>query len=114
MAKNLYVGNLSFDITDSELTELFSQHGEVQSVNIITDRDTGRGRGFAFVEMSNGGDDAIATLNGQEFKGRSLTVTEARPRKPRGSGGAAGGGFRSGGGRGSGGGGRDRFSGRRY
>ena len=106
MAKKLYVGNLTFDATDAELTELFSQHGEVQSVQIVTDRDTGRSRGFAFVEMSQGAEAAIAALNGQVFKGRNLTVNEARPRKEGG-----GRGFRMGGGGGGGGGG---YGGRRY
>ena len=112
VSKNLYVGNLSFDVTDAELTELFSQYGDVQSVNVITDRDTGRARGFAFVEMSQGGEEAIASLNGQDLKGRSLTVNEARPRKER----SGGGGFRSGGGGGrrGGGGGGGYGGGRRY
>lgn len=107
MAKKIYVGNLTFDATESELTELFSPHGQVQSVQIVTDRDTGRSRGFGFVEMSEGADAAIAALNGQDFKGRALTVNEARPRK---EGGGGGGGFR----RGGGGGGRGGFGGRRY
>lgn len=113
MAKKLYVGNLTFDATDAELTELFSQYGPVQSVQIVTDRDTGRSRGFGFVEMSEGGDAAIAALNGQDFKGRNLTVNEAKPRKEGGGGGGRG--FRMGGG-GSGGGGGKRggFGGRRY
>jgi RNA recognition motif-containing protein len=105
----LYVGNLGFDVTDNELTDLFGQHGEVQSVQIVIDRSTGRSRGFAFVEMSEGGDAAIAALNGQDFMGRSLTVNEARPRKEtggssRGPGGGGGGGYRSGGSGGGGGG----------
>ena len=108
MAKKLYVGNLTFDATDADLTELFSAHGQVQSVQIVTDRDTGRSRGFAFVEMSDGAEAAIAALNGQDFKGRSLTVNEARPRES--GGGRGGGGFRSGGGGGRSGG----FGGRRY
>ena len=108
MAKKLYVGNLGFDVTDNELTDLFAQYGEVQSVQIVTDRSTGRSRGFAFVEMSEGADSAIAALNGTDFMGRSLTVNEARPRKETGGGsrGPGGGGFRSGGGGGGGGGGR--------
>ena len=115
MAKKLYVGNLTFDATDAELTELFSQHGQVQSVQIVTDRDTGRSRGFAFVEMSEGADAAIAALNGQDFKGRNLTVNEARPRKESGGGGGGGRGFRMGGGGGGGGGGRrGGFGGKRY
>ncbi len=112
MAKKIYVGNLTFDATDAELRELFSPHGEVQSAQVVTDRDTGRSRGFGFVEMSEGADAAIAALNGQDFKGRSLTVNEARPRE---SGGGGRGGFRSGGGGGGGGGGRrGGFGGRRY
>jgi RNA recognition motif-containing protein len=111
MAKKIYVGNLTFDATEAELRELFSAHGEVQSAQIVTDRDTGRSRGFGFVEMSDGADAAINALNGQDFKGRNLTVNEAKPRE---SGGGRGG-FRSGGGGGGGGGGRrGGFGGRRY
>ena len=102
MAKKLYVGNLTFDATDADLTELFSPHGQVQSAQVVTDRDTGRSRGFGFVEMSEGADAAIAALNGQDFKGRSLTVNEAKPRES-GGGGRGGGGYRSGGGGGRGG-----------
>ena len=94
MAKKLYVGNLTFDATDADLTELFSPHGQIQSAQVVTDRDTGRSRGFGFVEMSDGADSAIAALNGQDFKGRSLTVNEAKPRE---SGGGSRGGYRSGG-----------------
>ena len=108
MAKKLYVGYLTFDATDADLMELFSPHGQVQSAQIVTDRDTGRSRGFAFVEMSEGADAAIAALNGQDFKGRSLTVNEARPREAGGS----RGGYRSGGG--GGGSSRGGFGGRRY
>jgi cold-inducible RNA-binding protein len=115
MAKKLYVGNLTFDATDAELTELFSQYGPVESAQIVTDRDTGRSRGFGFVEMGDGADAAIAALNGQDFKGRSLTVNEARPRKEGGGGGGrGGGGYRMGGGGGggrSGGGGRGGYGG---
>src|SRR3989304_3089393 len=123
MAKKLYVGNLGFDVTDNELTDLFGQSGEVQSVQIVTDRSTGRSRGFAFVEMSEGADSAIAALNGQDFMGRSLTVNEARPRKETGGGsrgpGGGGGGSRGGSGGGGGGGGGSRRpggfgGGRRY
>jgi RNA recognition motif-containing protein len=117
MAKKIYVGNLSFDATESELTELFSPHGSVMSAQIVTDRDTGRSRGFAFVEMGDGADAAIAALNGQDFKGRNLTVNEARPRGEGGGGGGRGG-FRSGGGGGGGrggrGGGGGGYGGRRY
>ena len=109
MAKKLYVGNLTFDATDADLMELFSPHGQVQSAQVVTDRDTGRSRGFGFVEMSDGAEAAIAALNGQDFKGRSLTVNEARPREA--GGGGRGGGYRSGGGGGSS---RGGFGGRRY
>jgi RNA recognition motif-containing protein len=108
MARKIYVGNLTFDATDAELRELFSPHGEVQSAQVVTDRDTGRSRGFGFVEMSEGADAAIAALNGQDFKGRSLTVNEAKARE---GGGNRGGGFRMGG---SGGGRRSSFRDRRY
>ena len=94
MAKNVYVGNLSFDTTQAKLQELFEAHGQVAKVNLITDRDTGRPRGFAFVEMMNdeGGNAAIAALNGQEVDGRALNVAPAKPRQPRG-GGSRGGGY---------------------
>ena len=92
MKKKLYVGNLSFETTETELKELFDQAGSVETVRIITDRDTGRSKGFGFVEMQEGGDKAIAEMNGKDFKGRSLTVNEARPMSPRDSGG--GGGFK--------------------
>ena len=108
MAKKIYVGNLTFDAADSELRDLFSPHGDVQSVQVVTDRDTGRSRGFAFVEMGDGADAAIAALNGQDFKGRNLTVNEARPRE---SGGGRGG-FRMG--AGGGGSRRGGFGGRSY
>ena len=91
MKKKLYVGNLSFETTETELKDLFDQAGSVETVRIITDRDTGRSRGFGFVEMQGGGDKAIAALNGKDFKGRALTVNEARPMSPRDSG---GGGFK--------------------
>ena len=107
MGKNLYVGNLSYDTTQDRLQELFEEHGEVTSVNIITDRGTGRSRGFGFVEMATeeGARAAIAALDGQDVDGRTLTVNEAKPRAPRtgGSGGGRGGGR---GGRGGGRGGR--------
>jgi RNA recognition motif-containing protein len=79
MRKKLYVGNLSFETTESDLKELFAQAGAVESVRIITDRDTGRSKGFGFVEMQEGGDKAIAATSGKEFNGRVLTVNEARP-----------------------------------
>jgi len=90
--KNLFVGNMSFDTTESELRALFEQYGEVERVNVVTDRDTGRARGFAFVEMANdeAAASAIAALNGRELNGRALNVNEARP-KPEGRGGGRGG-----------------------
>src|SRR5205823_199796 len=106
MGKKLYVGNLSYEVDSSELEQLFGQHGQVVSAQVISDRDTGRSKGFGFVEMSN--DDeataAIAALNGQQHGGRALTVNEARPREERGGGGGGGrGGFGGGGGGGRGG-----------
>src|SRR5437773_149875 len=106
MAKNLYVGNLPFGTTEADLEALFGQHGQVARTQIITDRDTGRSRGFAFVEMSDGADTAITALNGTQFQGRALTVNEARPREERPRQGGGGGGYGGGGGgRGSYGGG---------
>ena len=105
MGKKLYVGNLPYSVTESGLQEMFAAIGEVTSVSIITDRDTGRPRGFAFVEMANDEDarKAIAELNGKSLDGRQLTVNEARPQEQRGSfGGSRGGSYgggRSGGGR---------------
>jgi cold-inducible RNA-binding protein len=86
MAKNVYVGNMSYDTTEDKLRELFAVHGEVVSVNVITDRYTGRPRGFAFVEIATNeaAQAAIAALNGQMVDGRQLKVEEAQPRKPRG------------------------------
>ena len=88
MAKNIYVGNMSYDTSQDRLRELFETYGEVVSVNIITDRDTGRPRGFGFVEMATeeAANTAIAALNGQNVDGRELRVNEARPRRPRGGG----------------------------
>lgn len=82
MASKLYVGNLSFQTQENDLRDLFAQHGEVVSANIVTDRDTGRSRGFGFVEMSNEGEARSAenALNGQELDGRQLKVNEAKPR----------------------------------
>jgi cold-inducible RNA-binding protein len=86
MSKRIYVGNLSFQTTENDLTGLFEQTGEVESVSIITDRDTGRSKGFAFVEMdTESAEKAIAQFNGTELNGRSLTVNEARPREERSS-----------------------------
>jgi cold-inducible RNA-binding protein len=105
--KNIFVGNLSFDATESAVRSMFEQYGTVDRVNIVTDRDTGRARGFGFVEMSNDseGDKAIAALNGRDLDGRQLNVNEARPKENRGGAGG-GGGYRGGGG---GGGGRNRW-----
>jgi RNA recognition motif-containing protein len=86
MRKKLYVGNLSFATTESDLKDLFGQTGSVETVRIITDRDTGRSKGFGFVEMEDGGDKAIAEMNGKDFQGRALTVNEARPMSSRDSG----------------------------
>src|SRR5438067_4428945 len=104
MGKKLYVGNLGYGVTDSDLAKMFEAHGTVQSAQVIMDRDTGRSKGFGFVEMGSDQEAqaAIAALNGVEKDGRALTVNEARP-KPEGGGGRGGGGY--GGGRGGGGGG---------
>ena len=83
MSKKIYVGNLPFSATEDELRELFSQYGDVESVSLITDRDTGRPRGFGFVEMSSGADEAIQALHQSSMGGRSLNVNEARPREDR-------------------------------
>src|SRR5438270_10467277 len=102
MGKKLYVGNLSYEVTDSALEQMFAAHGTVQSAQVIMDRDTGRSKGFGFVEMSNDQEAqaAITALNGQQSDGRALTVNEAKPREDRGgsrggSGGYGGGGRRS-------------------
>ena len=113
MGKKIYVGNLSYDVTDSALEQLFAPHGTVQSAQVIMDRDTGRSKGFGFVEMSSDQEAkaAIAALNGAQSGGRSLTVNEAKPREDRGGGGGRGG---YGGGRGGHGGGGYGGGGRRY
>jgi RNA recognition motif-containing protein len=112
MTIRLFVGNLNFKTTSEDLQELFGQVGEVQSASVVTDRETGRSRGFGFVEMASQeeGQQAIEQFNGKEYNGRNLTVNEARPREDRGFGGGGGGGGRGGGGgyggnRGGGGGG---------
>jgi len=108
MSMKLYVGNLSFGTTEEDLQQLFSQVGSVESASMVTDRDTGRSRGFAFVEMASKaeGEAAIAKFNGSELDGRSLTVNEAKPMEPRSGGGGGGrGGFGGGAGRNTGGGG---------
>lgn len=83
MSMNLYVGNLPYSTTDEELRAAFSAHGTVSSAKVISDRETGRSRGFGFVEMADGGDAAVNAMNGAEFQGRTLTVNEARPRGER-------------------------------
>jgi RNA recognition motif-containing protein len=105
--KNIFVGNLDFNVTEEAVRSLFESHGAVNSARIMTDRDTGRSRGFAFVEMENEleADQAIAALNGYTLEGRALNVNEARPKPDRGFG---GGGRPGGGGRGPGGGNRPR------
>jgi RNA recognition motif-containing protein len=115
MGKRIYVGNLSFSTTSEDLRQAFGEFGQVSNASVVSDRETGRSRGFAFVEMDSGADEAIAALNGRELSGRTLTVNEARPREERRSGGGGGGGYRGGGGGGGGGyrgggggGGRDR------
>jgi RNA recognition motif-containing protein len=112
MAKNIYVGNLVWDCTADDLLALFQEHGAVARAQVITDRETGRSRGFGFVEMNDDGEaqKAIDALNGADYKGRPLTVNEAKPREERGGYGGGGGGGRAGrggygGGRGGGGGG---------
>jgi cold-inducible RNA-binding protein len=117
MTKRIYVGNLSYQTTENDLSDLFAAVGQVESVNIITDRDTGRSKGFAFVEMANDdAEKAIAQLNGTEIGGRALTVNEARPREERSGGGGRGGygGGRGRSGGGGGGGGRGGYGGSRY
>ena len=104
MGKKLYVGNLPFSISDQDLQDKFSQFGTVESAKVIMDRDSGRSKGFGFVEMASDSEaqEAINNLNGQEFNGRSLTVNEARPMEPRSGGGGRPGGNRGGGHRGGG------------
>lgn len=120
MGKKLYVGNLPYSVTSSDLEKLLGEHGTVQSVEVISDRATGQSKGFGFVEMASDQDAtaAINALNGQDFNGRALTVNEAKPREPRsgdrggyGGGGGRGGrgGYGGGGGMGSRSGGRDRY-----
>jgi RNA recognition motif-containing protein len=122
----LYVGNLPYGVDSSQLEQLFKAHGQVVSAQVISDRETGRSKGFGFIEMASDAEAqaAIAALNGQDQEGRPLTVNEARPREERSGGGGGGGGYGGGGGgggrgggfgggrggdRGRGGGGRDRF-----
>lgn len=84
MSKNIYVGNLSYQTTADDLREAFAEHGAVTSAQVVEDRDTGRSRGFGFVEMTEGGTEAMAALNGTQLGGRALIVNEARPRPDRG------------------------------
>ena len=115
MSMKLYVGNLAFQTSSEDLQQLFAQAGTVESASVVEDRDTGRSRGFGFVEMASKeeGQAAIAQFNGKEVNGRSLTVNEAKPRENRGGGGFGGGRSGGGGGRsggfGGGGGGRSRY-----
>jgi RNA recognition motif-containing protein len=106
MAKRLYVGNLAYTVTSDQLQELFEQYGQVRSAQVLSDRETGRSRGFGFVEMEEDSeaDAAIESLDGQDHQGRRLTVNEAKPRTP-GGGGGGGGGYGGGGRGGYGGGG---------
>ncbi len=107
MGKKLYVGNLGYSVTDNDLVQMFGAHGTVKSAQVIMDRDTGRSKGFAFVEMQSDQEAqaAIQALNGKDSGGRALTVNEARPREERGGSGGA----RKGGGFGGGGGGGRRY-----
>jgi RNA recognition motif-containing protein len=107
MATKLYVGNLSFNTTNQDLNDLFGEIGTVESANVVEDRDTGRSRGFGFVEMSSKeeADNAIAQLNGKEVDGRELKVNEAKPQENRSGGGGGRGGYGGGGGGGNRGGG---------
>ncbi len=95
---NIYVGNLSFEVTDDELRQLFSAYGEVESASVVKDRFSGESRGFGFVEMpaKKDADAAIAALNGTDLKGRPITVNEAKPKAPKSGGGGGGGGGRGG------------------
>jgi cold-inducible RNA-binding protein len=108
MGKKLYIGNLGYDVSSSDLETLLSQHGTIQTAEVIMDRSTGQSKGFGFVEMSSDAEAqaAISALDGQDHSGRALKVNEAKPREPR-SGGGGGGGY--GGGGGGGGGRRDRY-----
>ena len=113
MAKKLYVGNISFQTTSDQLVQAFSQYGTVLGAQIISDRETGRSRGFAFVEMHDGADEAIAAMNGAQLDGRTLTVNEAKPREERPRSGSGGGGYGGGSGGGRGG-NRGGYGSRRY
>ncbi len=108
MGKKIYVGNLSFGVSSDQLTDVFSEFGTVDSANVITDRETGRSKGFGFVEMSTDEEaaTAIQKLNGAELAGRAMNISEAKPQEPRRGGGGGGGGR---GGFGGGGGSRNRY-----
>ena len=110
MSKNIFVGSLAWATTSEGLEKAFAQYGSVTSAKVITDRETGRSKGFGFVEMATGGDEAIRALNGATLDGRTIVVNEARPRESRGGGGGGygGGGYGGGGGGGYGGGGGGR------
>ena len=116
MSTKLYVGNISFNTTNQDLNDMFGEVGTVESANVVEDRETGRSRGFGFVEMASKADaeNAIAQLNGKEVDGRALKVNEAKPREDRGGGGDGRGGYGGGGGRGGnrGGGGGGGYSNR--
>ncbi len=116
MGRKLYVGNLAYGVGDSDLQQMFAAYGTVQSAQVIMDRDTGRSKGFGFVEMASDQEAQAAAqaLNGQEVNGRALTVNEARPKTEGGGGGGGRGGPRGGGGYGGGGGGYGGGGGRRY
>ncbi len=104
MSKNIFVGSLAWGTTSEGLEKAFAQYGSVTSAKVITDRETGRSKGFAFVEMASGGDEAIRALNGASLDGRNIVVNEARPRETRSGGGSGGsGGYGGGGGGGRGG-----------
>lgn len=109
MSKNIFVGSLAWATTSEGLEQAFAQYGVVSSAKVISDRDTGRSKGFGFVEMESGGDEAIEAMNGADLDGRSIVVNEARPREDRGGGGGGYGGGRGGGGGGYGGGGGGRY-----
>lgn len=118
MSKNIFVGSLAWGTTSEGIEQAFAQYGVVTSAKVISDRETGRSKGFAFVEMETGGDEAIKALNGSDMDGRQIVVNEARPREERSGGGGGGGyggggggrgGYGGGGGRGGYGGGGDRY-----
>ena len=111
MSKNIFVGSLAWGTTSEGIEQACAQYGVVTSAKVISDRETGRSKGFAFVEMETGGDEAIKALNGSDMDGRQIVVNEARPREERSGGGGGGGGYGGGGGGRSGGGGGGRSGG---